>query len=220
MIKTLIIHTEKAWDQALGTYFIDGVDTPKSFPVILIFNAEQDEVEQSVMGLDMPGGAVVTPEMAAKLLANTSLARLSAMPDTIRAELHGVLKVLGKTDVKASLPQTSKSAQKIGKLVAIDQDGNQISLEGLSSTGLKVGDKLAVQGKEFTVNALGISMVAPDPITGQEGIIEIIDEEIQPKESTDITTLPVDPSKFDDPSKKVADMGDPTEHVLDVERAI
>ena len=67
----------------------------------------------------------------------------------------------------------------------------------------------------------GVDMIqGNDPITGEEGILAVqIENGVPEGNIAGLEALPQDPSKLDS-KQKIADLGDPTEHVLDDERAI
>jgi hypothetical protein len=222
MNKVLIIHHTKAWEQACETFDIENVDTPATFPVLVVMNLNEDNE-----AMDTP--VVVRPEQAAKLVASCAPERLLAMPESLRKEVHQSL-IAAFGNIKAG-EVTTKPLLKIplvlaGTLspslpvVAIDTDGHSISYTINGFSGFKVGDKVTVDGKEFTITQVGGLLSAPDPITGQDGIVEVNDADTTPAvKLPGLNDIPLDPGKFD-PKHKIADLGDPTSHVLDVERDI
>lgn len=66
------------------------------------------------------------------------------------------------------------------------------------------------------------TLVSIDPITGNEAILEVVEDSKASLTTSfipGIEAIPMDPSKIDI-KQKIVDLGDPNEHVLDTERSI
>jgi hypothetical protein len=199
----LVIHHETAWKAACQKYGLYSIATPKSWPVFASFSEPAADADNQPTTV-----AMVTVDQAAKFLSVCPPERLGQLNGHTKIALETALKLADKKPVEAS-PSS-------GSVMAIT-DGSAVILSGFSKP-FSLGQTVEMNGESYTITALG-----PDPITGVEGVVEYKDE-LPPDNDLafipGIQQLPVDPSKLDEKKSKVADLGDPTEHVLDVERSV
>lgn len=204
-----IIHHATAFAQTMSKYGLVGVDPPSSYPVLLSFMPDSDLKEPLV-----ENAAIVTVQQAAKFLASVPVGALTSIDGTITSVLTNKLK-------SATVPSTIVAA-KAGpsNLILTAADGGTLVVALSVPTGFKIGNKLSLNGKEYTVTVIGTSdtvLTAPDPITNIEGAIAIVED--KPPVLPGIDNIPVDPSKLQ-VSAKIAEIEDDKDHVLDVERSI
>lgn len=102
------------------------------------------------------------------------------------------------------------------KLLLVAPSEKLAKLSDSTRTGLIA---LAASLIANTPTTLALSI---DPITGNEAIIEVVEDSktlLTTSFIPGIEAIPTDPSKIDI-KQKIVDLGDPNEHVLDTERSI
>jgi hypothetical protein len=187
----LIIHHETAWLSACQKYNIQ-IDTPNSWPVVANFIVPADSSAVSIV-------SIMTVEMAAKFLSTCTPERVSKIDPATRNKV-------------AALTMSYKTG------IVLD---SQIKPKPL--TMYKVNDVIKINGTTMVVTENGIQsegqVQAEDPIIGVDTLLDVAEEQMPDKGIPGLEEIPMDPSKLD-PEKNIADLGDPTEHVLDVERSV
>ena len=219
MKHSIIITNPVAWDQMRTKYDIAIVDKPSAFPVLLILNLE-DGGSCDIL----EGEAVTTPEQAAKLLSVCTPERLLAIPEDIRTSLLNSFseseKVLNPGKPLLLETETEGHPIKSG-YVALNSKSEQVTFTNLPSPDLQVGSTISIGDEVYTITDKGTSsstLIADDPITGIEGIIEV-GETVPAPVLPGLGDLPLDPGQLEE-KHRIADLGDAQEHVLDVERAV
>jgi hypothetical protein len=209
----IIVHHAAAWEQAVKKYYMVDVETPKSFPVLVVLQTDEDSEA-------IAGETVITPEQAAKLLSVCTEKRILAIPIGIRQALAEALPKKKEGLIKVSPLEKIKLVEKeMGTvIVAVDEAGKSITYSG-SPKGIELGDSIEVSnGGNYTVTQIGNSLVADDPIDGVQQVVVAEDPGVTAT-IPGLEEIPIDIGKLDTASR-VADLGNPTEHVLDVERAV
>lgn len=219
----LIIHHVQAWAQAVEKYDIDNLAAPTSYPVLLTIQTGEE-------GEYIDGAGIIYPVQAAKLLSVCTPERIMALPETIRMSIYKALAFgqstgTGKKSVilqpllKITPQPGSTLPQAQIEITAVDKNGNSISFS-TSHSSFSIGNKVTTPDNEFVITQIGDKFAASDPITGEDGIVEVKDEETTAAPTiSGLEEVPMDPSKFEE-KHKIADLGDPTSHVLDVERDV
>jgi len=64
-----------------------------------------------------------------------------------------------------------------------------------------------------------VKLPTTDPVSGEEGMVTVVEEPATTSSIPGLEALPMDPSKMNT-KQNIADLGDPSEHVLDTERSI
>lgn len=208
-----IIHNVQGWKVYLEKFNPANTVGPDKYPVL----------SQLIKGEDGAHTAVFfTPDQAISLVSYSNPA------DFVGVETKTLNKSL---KVVTNALATAKMAKK-KQLVAETPSGESITWT--STAPFEIGQKVMINGKECTVTGVGSSDMPPasikieatDPITGVQASVEVL-EEGEPEDFIETAVpaipgmgkIPVDKSKLQD-GIKVAQMGDPTEHVLDIERSV
>lgn len=210
----LIIHHLTAWQLACNKYQFAPVETPQSWPVLVSFPQAADEEA-------LVPAAVMTVDMAAKFMSACTTARLGQVDKTTMTKLALTMPKSNKTPMKVGMGQVKVPEAEptvAGPFTAIDQEtGDVATLSGFSpAVQFKVGQIVNFNGHQYIITGTSSIIQGVDPIDGTEGALIVADE---PSNIPGIEEIPMDPSKMDQ-GDKIADLGDPTEHVLDVERSI
>lgn len=214
--KYFVVSTPEAWGQALKTYDLTGAKTPDTFPTMLIIGRETDEDDEEIT-LDLTH-AEVPLKQAAYLLANSTAKQLNqVIPSDTLTKLKLMLGINeNKLKNPVLLVQPGILSQKPNMQ---PNDTLTVTLPDGSTQTLKVGQKTSVNGTEYIIESVSSTKLPTiDPTTGMEGLVEILDE-VTTKPIPGLSEIPLDPSKMDS-KQKIADLGDPAEHVLDDERAV
>lgn len=201
---TFIIHTQAAWDACRQSFKTSTVKAPESWPVLVSIVPGVTEESEATF-------TIITPEQATRLIGACPLERFQKIDKGI---VHQALKNFKSLITSTQKPKPNKSIS----YSAMTIDGN---VGGFSTTAIySVGDTVLLNGEEYTITAIGATkIVAQDPIDNQVGTLEIQEDEILTGTIPGLEELPIDPSKAS-PKHKIADLGNATDHVLDVERAV
>lgn len=214
----LIIHHANAWASAVAKYNMeeDDIEAPKSFPILVSLPLNEDNEA-------MDGVSLIYPSQAAKLLSVCANSAIMSIPESIRTPLYtNLLEMFGQ---KAGIAKPISKLLPLLKIpgvvpvTAVGVEGSIVKYNLGNGSGFKVGDQITMDGEKYTITQIGDSLAAADPITGEDGIIEVADEPTSKATISGLEEVPMDPSKFDE-KHKIADLGDSTAHVLDVERDV
>ena len=212
----IIIHHASAWEQAKKKFRFEE-DEPLSYPVLVTLKGENDE-EDNWVTYDA-GVSIVSPDQAAKLLSACTEERILAIPIGIRKALAEALPKKKESLIKVSPLETPKPVETSATVVAIDMDGHPITYSFSTTQGMQIGDVITLNGKNYTITQLGGKLVANDPITGLEAVLEATDPGEPKSTIPGLEEIPIDLDKVD-AQPRIADLGNPLEHVLDTERAV
>jgi hypothetical protein len=222
----LVISHETAWKAACKKYNINGLDVPEKWPALLTFETGTVGLTPDNLVEVATNVGVISVEQAAKFLSICPAVRLAGLDVGTRSKI-----VEGIAMPKASMPGpqvgglTATSPIKPSKVYsATDAAGDVYTFSGFPpSVSFKVGDKIQINGNVHTIVAAASSIVAPDPITGAEGMVEFKDDEAEAPQPEDkipgLEEIPMDPGKLIT-KDKIAQLGDKEEHVLDDERDV
>jgi len=214
----LLIQTQKAWEAAIKQHGLEDVASPLTLPFVL-----------SLSGDDF---GMFYPDQAAKLLSVLTAEQMSAIPVVLREVLAIMLKTTSTINKNTNTTTTITPKSYTCSLAELDSDVPS-SATFASSTKYNPGEHITLSGVTYIITAVHEHMLTVDPVTGIMNWVEVSVEgepaaplqsnknkpEDSPIPMDSLQALPVDPSKFET-KHKIADAGDPAEHVLDVERAI
>jgi hypothetical protein len=199
------------WQAICKKYRINELDTPSNWPVLLSFEPPIfDDPDEGATNV-----SVIHVEQAAKFLSICSPNRLVAIDASTRMKLNialGGVPVGTKEKINPVLTPKVYTAQ--------DQMGNLTTISGFPPTvSFKVGDSVQFNNNLYTITAVASAINTTNPITGEQGMIEVKDDEAPDSNIPGLTEIPLDPGKF---AKKdqIADISDTEEHVLDDERDV
>lgn len=223
MPKYLILHHETSWKAAKMANNLDSSSPdPQKWPVLLVVGDVKDEDLDPV-----PPTAFVYLSQAAGFLASVGPMVLDGqVPETALAQLKGHM---AQTKVKAATGKKTvwgEMKQGLGdnQITAVTSEGEKLTFA--TATKFQLGQIISMNGQEYTITQIGNQKI--DPVTGEpqavatvvmdeNGNVSVVGEEVQTIPG--LEELPLDPSKCEE-KHRIADLGDATEHVLDLERAV
>lgn len=211
----LLIHGKTSYEMAMKKYKF-WAKAPENFPVLVVFEPvdpdEDDYVSQGNV-------AIVQPSQALKLLSSCTTDQLKTQDGLTMTKVASILQPWANLQPVATKAAATKTPSP--SITAVDEFGESVVLSSFPAMiGMVVGQQISVGNKPYTVTQVVSSIPTIDPVTGEPMDVEVVEDEKVPTVNIPgVEEIPIDPGKFQ-VDHAIAEMADPTEHVLDVERAV